>query len=60
MSLHAVGSDKVFATGRYNAKHKRTGKSINAQVVHVWTLKNGKAIQFQQYTDTKQAAAAVR
>ena len=60
MSLSETGSDKVFATGRYNAKHKRTGKSINAQFVHVWTLKDGKAIQFQQYADTKQAAAAVR
>lgn len=60
MSLSEMGSDKVFATGRYNAKHKRTGKSINAQFVHVWTLKDGKAIQFQQYSDTKQVAAAIR
>jgi ketosteroid isomerase-like protein len=60
MSLSEMGSDKVFATGRYNAKHKRTGKSINAQFVHVWTLKDGKAIQFQQYADTKQVAAAIK
>lgn len=60
MSLSEMGSDHVFATGRYSAKHKRTGRSINAQFVHVWTLKDGKAMQFQQYADTKQVAAAVR
>ena len=60
MSLSEMGSDKVFATGRYNAKNKRTGKSISAQFVHVWNLKDGKAIQFQQYADTKQVAAAIR
>lgn len=60
MSLSEMGPDKVFATGRYNAKHKRTGKSINAQFVHVFTMKDGKVIQFQQYADTKQVTAALR
>lgn len=60
MSLSEMGTDKVFATGRYSAKNKRTGKTINAQFVHVWTLKDGKATQFQQYSDTKQVSAAVK
>ena len=49
----------VLATGRYQAKHKKSGKEINAQVAHVWTLKEGKVVVFQQYTDTKQVAEAV-
>jgi len=60
MSLSEMGTDQVFATGRYNAKHKKTGKKINAQFVHVWTVKDGKASSFQQFTDTKQVASAVR
>jgi uncharacterized protein (TIGR02246 family) len=60
MEFNEAGTDKVLATGRYKAKHKRTGKKINAQLVHVWTFKDGKATSFQQYTDTKQAARAVR
>lgn len=55
-----VGSDdKVVALGRYTGTNKRTGKRINAQVVHVWTLENGKATTFQQYTDTHQFTRAV-
>ena len=48
------------ATLRYDAKHKATGKKIDSQTAHLWTLKDGKITAFQQYTDTKQAAAAVR
>lgn len=60
MSLNEMGTDQVFATGRYNAKNKKTGKEINAQFVHVWTVKDGKATSFQQFSDTKQVASAVR
>jgi len=51
--------DKVVATGRYTGTNKRTGKPVNAQVVHVWTIENGKAARFQQYTDTLQFARAI-
>ncbi|HLY06597.1 MAG TPA: nuclear transport factor 2 family protein [Rhizomicrobium sp.] len=46
--------DKVVAIGRYTGTNRRTGKRLNAQVVHVWTVDNGKAAGFQQYTDTHQ------
>jgi hypothetical protein len=51
--------DRVVAIGRYTGTNKRTGKPINAQVVHVWTVENGKATSFQQYTDTHQFTHAV-
>ena len=51
--------DKVVAFGRYRAAHKKTGKEINAQFVHVWTLANGKATRFQQYADTAQVLGAM-
>ena len=59
LEYHDSPADKVIVTGRYNAKHKQTGKIIKAQFTHVWTCRNGKATRFQQYTDTKQVADAM-
>jgi len=39
--------DKVVAFGRYAAQNKETGKIINAQFVHLWTVADGKAARFQ-------------
>ena len=52
--------DTVVTLGRYTGKCKATGKSINAQFAHVWSLENGKVVRFQQYTDTLQVAQATR
>lgn len=46
--------DTVISFGRYRATHKTTGTPVNAQFVHVFRFKDGKAIRFQQYTDTAQ------
>ena len=51
--------DRVVAFGRYTGTNRRTGKPVNAQVVHVWTVENGKAARFQQYTDTHQFMRAM-
>ena len=51
--------DRVVTCGRYKGTVKRTGKPVNAQIVHVWTLENGKAARFQQYADTLQVARAM-
>ena len=50
----------VVAMGRYNSKHKASGTEISAQFAHVWWLRDGKAVRFQQYADTAQIAAAVQ
>ena len=60
LQLHDMANDKVLATARYNAKHKATGKILDSQVAHLWTLKGGKIMSFQQYTDTKQVNDVVR
>ncbi len=51
--------DTVVVLGRYKATYKATGAPLDAQFAHVWRLKEGKAISFQQYTDTAQATRAV-
>ena len=49
---YMADGDRVAMFGRYEAVSSATGRSMNPQVVHVWTLKDGKAVAFQQYADT--------
>ncbi|RAJ17526.1 hypothetical protein LX77_03869 [Gelidibacter algens] len=58
LTLHEMSNNEVFATMRYMAKVKKTGKVINLQAAHRWTLDNGKITRFQQYVDTKRLAEA--
>ena len=60
IQLHDMSNNQVLATLRYDAKHKQTGKVIDSQTAHLWTLKDGKIVAFQQFTDTKQATEAVK
>ncbi len=59
IELHEMANDKVLATLRYNGKLKANGATIDAQAAHLWTLRDGKVIDFQQYVDTKQLADAM-
>ena len=58
IKLHEMSNDEVLATMRYHGKYIKTGTSIDAQAAHLWKLKDGKVIGFQQYVDTKQLANA--
>ena len=53
LQLHEMSNNQVLATLRYQAKLKKNGAIIDAQAAHFWTLKDGKAVSFQQYVDTK-------
>ncbi len=59
IKLHEMADDQVLATLRYHGKYLKTGTAIDAQAAHLWTLKDGKVIGFQQYVDTKQLADAM-
>lgn len=48
--------DTVVVLGRYRGTYRTTGRTLDAQLVHVWRVADGKALAFQQYTDTLQAA----
>jgi ketosteroid isomerase-like protein len=48
--------DTVLVEARYRGTAKATGKPLNAQVAHVWDLRDGKVVRWQQYTDTWQWA----
>ena len=50
-SFHSAG-DSVIVEARYSGTYKATGKSMDAQVCHIWDFKDGKVSRFQQYLDT--------
>lgn len=49
--FHASG-ESVVVEARYTGIHRRTGRALDAQACHIWTLSDGKIVQFQQYADT--------
>jgi uncharacterized protein len=53
-----VAGDTVIVEGRYTGTHAVTHRSLDAQFCHLWTLKDGKVIRFQQYMDTAQLREA--
>jgi ketosteroid isomerase-like protein len=48
--------DNVVMIGRYRGKGTATGKLLDAQVVHIWTVRDGKVARFEQFVDTRQLA----
>ncbi len=50
---------RIVVLGTYSGTNKATGKRVRAQFAHIWSVKDGRVVRFQQYTDTKQFAEAV-
>jgi uncharacterized protein len=55
-----AAGDTVLVEARYKATAKATGKPLDAQVAHVWDLRDGKVVRFQQYSDTWHFAQVTR
>jgi uncharacterized protein len=53
MEFYDAGS-VVVVEARYTGTYKGTGKNLDAQVCHVWKIRDGKVASFQQYVDTAQ------
>ncbi|BDV32265.1 nuclear transport factor 2 family protein [Microbacterium terricola] len=51
--------DTVVAVGTYSGTYKATGRDFSARVVHVWRLRDGMAVKFEQVTDTAMVNAAI-
>jgi uncharacterized protein len=49
-----ASDDRVAVLGRYAGTYRASGYPVDAQFVHVWTIRNGKVTAFQQYADTAQ------
>ncbi len=44
--------DRVVVLGYYHGKFRGNADEFRTQVAHIWTLRNGNAVKFQQYLDT--------
>ena len=54
------GGDAIVVEGRYKGTWKATRAKVDAQFAHIWHIRDGKIVRFQQYTDTRQWADATR
>jgi hypothetical protein len=52
------GGDTVVVLGRYRGSYKATGREIDAQMAHLWRVRDGKAAAFRQFVDTLAVARA--
>src|SRR5881296_1386061 len=50
------GGERVVALGYYYFRFRGQAEERKAQVAHVWTIRDGGAVKFQQYLDTLQVA----
>ena len=57
--FYPVG-DKVFVLGRYAMKVKKTGKPMQSDWLHVFTIADGKVKAFSEFLDTARAVEAFR
>jgi uncharacterized protein len=53
-----AGSE-VVVLGCYRGLAKETGKRLDVPFVHVWTVKDGRAVRFRQFLDTAGWVAAL-
>lgn len=51
-SEYVAEGDTVVALGEYSGRNKATGRSFVAPFVHVWKMRDGKAVSFVQHVDT--------
>jgi len=55
----AGGPEVVTMLGRLQGTCKATGQRLDAQCVHLWWLRGGKAVRFQELVDTAAVARAI-
>lgn len=46
------GGETIVMLGRMKGVGKKTGNKFAVDVAHVWKMRDGKAVRFQQYADT--------
>jgi len=60
LKLHDMSNNMVLTTGRYQGSYKKNGAPLDIQMAHLWTLKDGKIVSFQQFADTKGIAQVIK
>ncbi len=57
---YVTSDNKVVAFGTYTGTYKTTDKSFTARVAHVWKLKDGKIVTFEQFVDSQPVNNAMK
>lgn len=57
---YVASEDKVVAYGTYTGTYKITNKPFKARVAHIWKLKAGKIISFEQFVDSQTVNNAMK
>ena len=52
--------ERVFVLGHYAGSIKNTGKPFASDWIHIFTIRNGKVVEFREFNDTHQFVAAYR
>ncbi len=52
-------SDEVVVLGRYRGRGRATGARVDVPFAHVWRVRDGRAIAFEQFTDTATICDAI-
>jgi uncharacterized protein len=52
--------DVCVAVGTYRGTYRATGKSMTARFAHVWQMRDGRLVHFEQIADTESFNAALR
>ncbi|MFD9947745.1 nuclear transport factor 2 family protein [Nonomuraea sp. NPDC059023] len=53
------GGDTIVVIGFYSGVYRATGKAMRVRFTHVWKLRDGVAVSFEQFTDTALVAEAL-
>lgn len=51
-------ADTVVATGRYKATVRNTGLDIDTPIAHLFTVRNGKVVRWEGFSDSARVAEA--
>ncbi len=51
---------RAFVLGHYAWKLRKTGRTVESDFIHIFTVKGGKVVQFREFTDTAKFAEAYR
>lgn len=57
---YIADGDQVAAYGTYTGINKKTNKSFQARVVHLWKLRAGKIVSFEQFVDSQPVNDAMK
>ena len=55
--IFACEEGKVVVLGYYHGRFRGRAEEFKAQVAHIWTIREGRAVKFQQYLDTLRSHA---